>query len=167
MTTVSDSGVVAALRGLQVSDDTRYKQAIGVQQERVEQAVAGVNTANRAFAVKLLAECIKRETGGSEADLLEIETKLNAAADSIALARFSTRLDEQKVDVVKRVVDVLNYNFGDFYSAGLKKFTEAGNEGRFDAVFSVTLALLKGKGLEYPGTDAELKAAVAEYIKSN
>lgn len=168
MVTISDSGVVAALRGLQISDDTRYKQTLDVEKERVERAVAGVNTANRNFAVGLLAECIRKETGGSDSDLPEIITKLNAAADSIALARFSQKIDEQQSDVVKRVVDALKSNFGDFYAAGLKEFTKAGNEDRFAAIFSVTLELLKKEGFEYPfATDNELKAAVVDYIKSN
>lgn len=169
MAIVSGNGVVAALRsGLLVSDDTRYKQQIGAQTEKVEQAVAGVNTANREFAVGLLAKCIQRETDSPDKDLPAIARQLNAAADQLVLTRRSLTNETLKGDVVKKVVDALQSHFGSFYSAGLKEFIKAGNEERFVSVFSLTLDLLKRDGLENPFPhDDDLKAAVIEHIKKN
>ena len=167
MVAVSTSGIVSALRNsLLVSDDTRYRQQVGAQTERVEQAVAGVNTANRNYAEGLLAQCIQRETDAPDTDLSAIRTQLSTAVDQLVLTRRSLKHETLKGDVVKEVADALESHFGSFYSAGLKEFIKAGNEERFASVFSVTLDLLRRDGLESPfAHDDDLKAAVIEHIK--
>jgi hypothetical protein len=166
--TVSASGIITALKSLLVSDDSRYKSRVGVARDQVEAAVAGVHSANREFAVGLLAECIRRETGAPETDLPGIVQDVNRFADAQVLAGHTKTRDSQKGNAVETVVDTLRQHFGGFYSGGLKIFTNAGKEDQFNMIFGTALELLKKDGFQHPfSSDDELKAAVIEQIKSS
>ncbi|GEM_PF-4403714 len=166
--TITTSGITTALQGLLVSDDTAYKGQVGAAKDQVEAAVAGVNAANRKFAVGLLAECIRRETGASAADLPQIAQAVNGFADAQVLAGHQKVRDSQKGNAVTAVVTTLQQYAGGFYQGGLKTFTNAGKEDQFEVVFRFALDLLKKDGFQHPfQNDDELKALVIEQIKAS
>src|SRR3989338_2691722 len=133
--TLSASGITTALQGLFVSDDTKYKAQVGVATNQVETAVAGVNAANREFAVGLLAECIRRETVASDTELPQIAQAVNNFADAQVLAGHQRVRESQKEGAVTTVVTTLQQRVGGFYQGGLKTFTNAGKEDQFEIVF--------------------------------
>ncbi|MBI1857687.1 MAG: hypothetical protein HYR97_01005 [Candidatus Melainabacteria bacterium] len=165
---ISGSGIVTALQNLLVSDDTRYKGLVGGAKAQVEEAVAGVNSANREFAVGLLAECIRRETGVPETDLPGITQAVNAFADAQVLAGHAKVRSSETGNAVTRFVEVLEEYAGSFYQGGLKTFTHAGKEEGLNTIFRFALDLLKKDGFENPfPTEDELKTAVVEKIKES
>ena len=165
---ISGSGITAALQNLLVSDDTKYKGQVSGAKAQVEQAVAGVNSANREFAVELLAKCIRRETGASETDLPQITQTVNAFADAQVLAGHTKVRESGKANLVAKFVEVLEEYAGSFYQGGLKTFTHAGKEEGLNTIFRFALDLLKKDGFENPfSTEDELKTAVVEKIKES
>lgn len=106
-------------RSLVISDDTEYRKEIQGAKEGVEQALRGVNAANRDFAVCLLAKCIQRETGISDIVLAEVAEGINGFVDGLVRANISQSHLQKKEETVSGIIDELRLATENTYKRGL------------------------------------------------
>ena len=166
-TTITPRGLGDVFRSLIISDDSAYKQQIQGAKNGVDEALVGVNTANRQFAVKLLAKCIQRETGIPSSALPEVEGELNAHVDGLVRANISQSQLEKKEQTLQTIVDELRDATKNTYQQGLDHIKK--NEGLLELLVDLKVENTVGTpGFDNPfATPDDLEEAVIAKIKNS